>query len=90
MTLRTETRCYRHYMGFGLPRVAGERKEGTLKAKYEGAGSGAAERAAAPEWACYFAGLSQPCIAIQRANSSNQPVLVVDFWYMPKPWPPCS
>lgn len=26
-----------------------------------------------------------PCILSQRAKASNQPVLVVSFWYMPKP-----
>ena len=33
---------------------------------------------------------SQPCIFIQLAKASNQPVLVVGFAYMPKPCPPCS
>ena len=33
---------------------------------------------------------SQPCIFIQLAKASNQPVLVVGFGYMPKPCPPCS
>src|SRR4051812_2168417 len=36
------------------------------------------------------AGFSMPCIPIQRTKASNQPVLVVSFGYIPKPWPPCS
>ena len=36
------------------------------------------------------AGFSIPCIPIQRTKASNQPVLVVSFGYIPKPWPPCS
>lgn len=35
-------------------------------------------------------GLSMPCIPSQRTKASNQPVLVVSFGYIPKPWPPCS
>ena|SRR6478672_1557157 len=33
---------------------------------------------------------SMPCIPSQRTKASNQPVLVVSFGYIPKPWPPCS
>ena len=36
------------------------------------------------------AGFIMPCIPIQRTKASNQPVLVVSFGYIPKPWPPCS
>ena len=36
------------------------------------------------------AGFSMPCMPIQRTKASNQPVLVVSFGYIPKPWPPCS
>ena len=35
-------------------------------------------------------GFSMPCIPSQRTKASNQPVLVVSFGYIPKPWPPCS
>lgn len=35
-------------------------------------------------------GLSMPCMPSQLEKAENQPVLVVLFWYMPKPWPPCS
>jgi hypothetical protein len=34
-------------------------------------------------------GLSIPCMVSQQTKALNQPVLVVSFGYMPKPWPPC-
>src|SRR5690606_6525761 len=38
----------------------------------------------------YFFLSSMPCIFSHETHASNQPVLVVSFWYMPKPWPPRS
>ena len=47
-------------------------------------------RCRAPGRPRYFpAGFIHPCIVIQLAKASNQPVLVVVFGYMPNPWPPC-
>src|ERR1043165_164305 len=37
-----------------------------------------------------FPRFNMPSIPIQRTKASNQPVLVVSFGYIPKPWPPCS